>query len=483
MPKRRKILFSLISLAGIFLCALVVLLVVTPRMINVETVKKEIKNRFAEDIGGEIEYQRVDLAFFPRPHVVIAAINFTMPDHINGDVASLKIYPKILPLFTGEIQIGAVHLRSPEISIHQPATAADKSAPATPFSFATLQDRLNSALSSMAELKIPGIVVSVSNGSVDFLRGRERFLGLHSIYGRTRRKGDLVEFTAKCHSNLWESINIKGQYEASGFKLKSQITINQLRPHAVADNFFPQSDLKMTNARADLTLDLQIDGPNHLQAAASGSIPYMYWRRGNTDLKIRDTRFQCEFQLKDRAVSLALKQLDLEDPRLSLAGRLNLDPEPARIQLAIEGKQINVATTQKIATELTENSKTVAEIFEILREGDIPRVTVSAQASDWAQLADEKNYVIRGNLVDGKISIPQVSLHLENVRGDATIENGILKGENAEAQIGNSFGKQGKIAIALTKDTAPFHIEGLIQADLSQLSPVLANLIEDDKFK
>ncbi|MGD9413141.1 MAG: AsmA-like C-terminal domain-containing protein, partial [Desulfobacterales bacterium] len=49
--------------------------------------------------------------------------------------------------------------------------------------------------------------------------------------------------------------------------------------------------------------------------------------------------------------------------------------------------------------------------------------------------------------------------------------------------MGNSFGKQGKVAISLTEDTAPFHIEGLIQADLSQLPPLLANLIEDDKFK
>ena len=465
MPKRRKILFSLISLAGIFLCVLVILLVVTPRLINLETVKKEIKNRFAENIGGEIEYRRVNLAFFPRPHIVISAVNFTMPEHVSGTVDALKIYPQILPLFTGEIQISAVHSRSPEIKVQLPAVPEDKSASQTPFSFETLGDRLNAAISVIPELKIPSMVVRISGGRVDFFKGRERFLGLHNVTGRTRRKGDLIEFSAKCHSNLWESINIKGQYEETGFKLWSQITIKQLRPHAVADYFFPQSDLKMTNARADLTLDLQTDGPKYLQASASGSIPYMYLQRGSKDLKFTDTRFQCEFQLKDQAVSLSIAQLELQDPRLNLAGRLDLNPEPPRIQLAIEGKQINVATTQKIATALTENSKTVSDIFEILREGDIQRITFSAQASDWAQLADEKNYVIRGNLVGGKISIPQVSLHLENVRGDATIENGILKGENAEAQIGNSFGKQGKIAISLTEDTAPFHIEVLVQAD------------------
>ena len=135
MTKRRKILFSFITLAGIFLCALVILLVVTPRLINLETVKKEIKNRFAEDIGGEIEYQRVDLAFLPRPHVVITAVNFTLPDHVKGTVDSLKIYPKILPLFTGEIQVGAVHSRNPEITVRLPATPEDKSTSPRTFSF------------------------------------------------------------------------------------------------------------------------------------------------------------------------------------------------------------------------------------------------------------------------------------------------------------------------------------------------------------
>jgi hypothetical protein len=483
MPKRRKILFSLISLAGIFLCVFVILLVVTPRLVNLETVKKEIKDRFAENIGGDIEYRRVNLAFFPRPHVVISTVNFSMPDYISGTVDSLKIYPKILPLFTGEIQMSAVHARSPEITVRLPATPEHKSTSPKPFSFETLGDRLNAAISAIPELKIPSMVVRVRNGRVDFLKDRERFLGLHNLNGRTHRKGDLVEFSVKCHSNLWESIAIKGQYEAAGFKLMSQIEIKQLRPHAMADYFFPQSDLKMTNARANLTLNLQTNGPKYLQASASGSIPYMYWKRGSKNLKFTDTRFQCEFQLKDQTVSLSLTQLDLQDPHLSLAGRLDLNPELPGIRLAIEGKQINVATAQKITTALTENSDTVSDIFEILRDGDFQRITLNVAGPNLANLTEFENYVIRGNLIGGNIFISEGQLNLEDVKGDATIANGILKGENIEARMGNSFGRQGKIAIALTEDTAPFYIEGLIQADLSQLPPVLTRLIEDNQIR
>ena len=465
------------------MCVLVILLVVTPRLVNLETVKKEIKDRFAEDIGGDIEYRRVNLAFFPRPHVVISAVNFTLPDYISGTVKSLKIYPKILPLFTGEIQMSAIQARSPEIRVRLPATPEDKSASPKPFSIDTLGDRLNAAISAVPELKIPSMVVRVRNGRVDFFKDRERFLGLHNVNGRTHRKGGLVEFRAKCHSNLWESIAIKGQYEAAGFKFKSQIEIKQLRPHAVADYFFPQSDLKMTNARANLTLNLQTDGPKYLQAKAIGSLPYMYWKRGSKDLKFTGTHFQCEFQLRDQAVSLSLTQLDLQDPRLSLAGRLDLNPEPPRIQLALEGKQINVAAAQKIATALTENSDTVSEIFEILRGGDFQRIALSVAGPNLARLAEFENYLIQGNLIGGNIFISEGQLNLEDVKGDATIANGILKGENIEVRMGNSFGRQGKIAIALTEDTAPFHIEGLIQADLSQLPPILTRLVENNQFR
>ncbi len=483
MTKSRKILFSLISLAGIFLCLLAILMVITPRLINLEAVKKEIKNRYAANIGGEIEYRRINLAFFPRPHVVISAINFTTADQVSGTVDSLKLFPRILPLFTGKIQVGTVHSSAPEITVRLPAAPEEKSTSATPFSIETIGDRLNAAISAMPELKIPSIVVRVNNGRVNFLKGQDRILALNSVTARTHRTGNLIEFNADCHSNLWESLAVKGHYETPGFKLKSQITINHLRPHAVVDYFFPQSGLKMTNARADLTLDLQTDGPHHLKASAEGSMPFMHWRRGDKDLKIAAINFQGEFQLDDQAVSLALKHLDIGDPRLSLAGRLNLNPEPPRIQLALEGRQINVPTARKIATAITENSETVSDIFEILRDGDIQHISLNVAGSNLSDMAEFENFVIRGNLAGGNIFIPGSQLNLEDVKGDATIADGVLNGENVEARMGNSSGRQGKVAIALTKDTAPFHIEGLIRADLSQLPPVLTRLIEDKQFR
>jgi hypothetical protein len=483
MHKRRKILFSLISLAGILLCLVIVLLIATPHLINLDTVKETIKGQYATATGGEIEYRRINLGFFPRPHIVISEVAISYKDNVSGTIDSLRVYPKILPLLTGDLQIGTVYSRSPEFTVRLPLPSTTESQSSMPFSFETLGDQLQAVLASIAESKIPSMVTRVRNGRVDFLRGNDRFLALQGLNGQIRSRNDTAEFTVECQSNFWESITVEGRYDAPGFKIKSQIKLNQFRPHAVVDYFFPQSELKMTNARANLTLDLETDGPKQLRADAQGSIPYMYWRRGNTELKFADTSFQCGFQLNDRTTTLTLLQLDLKDPRLSLAGRLNIDPAQSGIQLELEGRQINVAHAAKIALALTKNDRTVSEIFEILRGGNVDRVTLKVQGSNWTQLADSNRFIIQGRLVDGEIFIPEVQLHLQDVKGDATIANGILHGENAEARMGKSSGSKGKVAIALTEDKAPFHIEGLIKADLAQLPPVLTHLIENDDLK
>ncbi|MBT8364165.1 MAG: hypothetical protein KJP23_05620, partial [Deltaproteobacteria bacterium] len=278
-------------------------------------------------------------------------------------------------------------------------------------------------------------------------------------------------------------MTFKGRFTELGFKLDSQIKLSQFRPHAVMDYLFPDASLKMTNARANLTVNLNTDGPDNLQADVEAAIPYMYWRRANKELKINDTRLQAKMHFDGNSLSLNLSQLALTDPAISLAGRLNIDPRQPAIQMELEGRQIRVATAQNIALALTENSKTVSGIFDILRDGNLDLITLKTRAPHWAQLMDAKQIVIQGKLVSGKISVPVGSLELENVQGDAMIANGILTGENAEAQMGNSFAKNGRLSIPLTEDTAPFHVEALIQADLAQLPSVLTDLVKDKQFQ
>ena len=483
MRKRRKILFVLISLAGIILCLSIILVVVTPQLINLDTVKEKIKSEYARDVGGQIEYEYLKLVIFPRPRVAISNVKFTTSDKVDGTVESLDIYPKILPLFTGNLRIAMLRSRSPRINIRFPKKSDDESKAPDYVSADILQDRLISTIRSLPELKISAIVLRIRNGRIQFFEANKRVFILQSISGNIKRRANRFEFDFKCQSNFWESMAMKGHYAEPGFQIKSQVKLNHFRPHALVDSFFPKSTLKMTNARTNLTLDLQTDGLERLAANIKGSIPYLNLRHGNKDLKLTDASFECEYQFNNKVVTLSLAQLNLKDPRLSLSGRLHADPAQPGVQLELEGRQIDVETTQRIALALTENTSKVDAVFEIMRSGVFQRMTLKAQGQTLAELADGGNYVIQGNMVGGKIFVPHGQLNLVDVKGDAKIINGILEGENVEARMGNSSATKGKLAIPLTDDTAPFHIEGLIQADLSQLPSVLTRLIDDEELK
>jgi hypothetical protein len=320
-------------------------------------VKEKIKTQYAKNIGGQIEYQYLTLELFPRPHVVISDVNFTMPDNVDGTLESLDVYPKILPLFTGELQIGMLRSRSPEINIRFPEAldeaSDDESSALGSASFETHGAQLVATIRSLPEFRIPAIVVRIRNGRIHFFEGKNRILSLQNINGKVKRKIDRFEFALNCQSNFWESMKIEGRYEEPGFKINSQIKLTQLRPHAVVDYFFPQSKLKMINASANLTLDLQTDGPERLQAKIDGSIPFLHLRQGNKELKLTDASFKGGYQLNNKALTLSLSQLNLKDPQLTLSGQLVADPAQPNIQLEIEGRQIDVETIQRIALALT----------------------------------------------------------------------------------------------------------------------------------
>ena len=465
------------------MCLSIILLVITPQLINLDTVKEKIKSQYAKNVGGQIEYQYLKLVIFPRPRVAISNVTFTTPNKIDGTVDSLDIYPKLLPLLTGNVQIAMLRSRSPRINIRFPEESDGQSKAPVAVSADKLQDRFISVIRSLPEFKIPAIVLRIRNGRTQFFEGNKRVFILQSINGNIKHRANQFEFDIRCQSNFWESMTMKGRYEEPGFQINSQIKLNHFRPHALVDTFFPQSALKMTNARTNLTLNIQTDGPERVTANVAGSIPYLNLRQGNKELKLTDASFAFEYQFNNKVVSLSLSQLNLKDPQLNLSGQLNADPAMPGITLKLEGKQIDVETTQRIALAITENTRKVNEVFKIMRSGVFQRVTLKAQGPSLAELADGDNYVIQGNMVGGNIFVPTGQLNLVDVTGDAKVINGILHGENVKARMGNSTGTQGKLAIPLTDKTAPFHIEGLIQADLSQLPSVLTRLVDNDALK
>ena len=71
MSKPKKIFNLLIKSLLVFSALIVVVMMITPQLIHLEMVRERIENTVSKEIGGEIKYRRLDLSYFPRPHVVV----------------------------------------------------------------------------------------------------------------------------------------------------------------------------------------------------------------------------------------------------------------------------------------------------------------------------------------------------------------------------------------------------------------------------
>ena len=163
MSKRKKIAIWVMGVIGALLVLLLILMLLLPRIINLERIKQKIIARISQEVGGEVEFQRLDLSFLPRPRVMIHEISLSLPGKIAGTLDSLKIYLEIFPLLRGNVQIAMLRLEAPEFKMGLPEKLEKKETAGRAFSPATIQESIAPALALMAS-KAPGLVVTVDDG-------------------------------------------------------------------------------------------------------------------------------------------------------------------------------------------------------------------------------------------------------------------------------------------------------------------------------
>jgi hypothetical protein len=482
MNIRNRITAWLLTIAVFLMTLLLVSALLAPRLIHLETVKELIEEKFSQDMGITIAYQRLDLSYFPRPHVVIQGVTFSIPTDVTGEMPSLRIYPKILPLFRGKFQIARLIAEKPQYTIKITQVLADAGAGKDDFTFSELLHNAHDLILSLPEFILSGVGVQVKDGSLNLMIDNRRIFGFHDIQAFYTRPSNKTKYNLTCKSNLWHNISLNGWMDASAFKSHGTIRLAEFRPQALSDYFFPNSALKMTEAVANMIIDFKTNGPDWFEANLEGSFPHLKLTQENHNLILKDNTIKGGLQINKNTATVSLKELSLLYPQLNISGELIIDQNLSSVSLEIQGRKFDVDSIRKVALEIGGNIGVINNIFTIIKGGNVPLITLSSQGRRIADLIDQKNMIIRGQMLEGKIFIPVVDLDLSQVEGKAVISNGILQGQNLKAQMGESFGRAGKLELGLNADIAPFHLDIMVQADLSQLPPVLNRVVRDKNF-
>ena len=169
MSKLKKNYTLLIKSLLIIGALIVVIMIVGPQLINLEMVRENIENTLSNEISGEIRYRRLDLSYFPRPHVVVQKVEIVIPDSFTIKMHRMKVYPKIWPLFLGRIKVGVVTLEYANYSMKLPQISREAPQPEQLASFETIIEAISKAIRGLPEFTFPELKMRVKYGKINLV--------------------------------------------------------------------------------------------------------------------------------------------------------------------------------------------------------------------------------------------------------------------------------------------------------------------------
>ncbi|MFB0508555.1 MAG: AsmA-like C-terminal domain-containing protein [Thermodesulfobacteriota bacterium] len=482
MSRYKKISLWILGGAGALLVLLLLFILLLPTLINFEPMRKKILATVSQKVGGEVEFQGLDLSFFPRPRVSMHHGTLSIAGEVSGTLESLTMYPEILPLFTGKVQIAMLHVEAPDFKMKIPERPGKDRGELKAFSFSTIEDRVGSALALIAS-KARGKVVLVEKGTLNFSEQTKPVFWFQDIRARIDLTPNRLKIDVTCKSNLWKSISLKGWLNAKDFKGNGRIGLTHFQPQALADYLFPLANQRVSDSKVNLDLSFKADGPKTFQAEVVGSIPYMTLYQADNKLVIKGKSLRGTLHVDGNRATGSLTELNLDYPQLTMSGKFLIDQASPRVSLELKGRDVDVYSTREVALALMGKSRITRKIFDIVKGGKVPLISLNTQASSVGDLGKAENILIKSSLLKGNIFIPEVRFPLEDVKGEVVISQGILEGKNLEGRLGNSRGREGVLRLGLKGNDAPFHLETVIQADLAQLPPILKRLVKDENFR
>jgi len=467
---------------GVFFLLFAAVLI-APKVVDTELVRDKLRSEIKETSGAEIDFEHIILDFTPRPHIIFEQVALSIPSAVRGKALSLWVQPKILPLFVGEVQIAGLRLESADLDYILPKKPVAGEKIPQPFSYYNLAKRIQSTIATLPEFKIPDLDFRIRNSGANLYAGDRKFLELKEVNSHLEGPPSRRQISISCKSNLWQNISMSGLLNTKTFKGRGQIQLTQFRPQGLVAELFPDSPIRLTEAPANFKIDFKTDGAGQLQAGLNGSSPHLKFRYAQDDLNLNNMRIDAAFQVDKKSVRLSLGELALDSPQLTLSANLDLTQSTPPLSLKAKGGEIDVAAVRQVALTLFGKNEDVKDIFDVVKGGCVPLITLTAQGNSLSDLGNMDVMVIRGQMQDGEIYIPDIQFDLKDAAGEVDIARGILQGQNLQARLGNSIGRDSRLKLGLIGEATPFHLETDVQADLWQLPPILKRLVDDMDFQ
>jgi hypothetical protein len=478
LPKKRYLL-PILGLAGL-LAFIVTLAILLPRVLPLDPVKRDIESRVSTLAGGKITYAAAHLSCAPWPQLIFRKTAIEIPGKLSGTIDSLVVIPQLLPLLTGTIEIGKLTATGPVLRIELPAPA-----PGSSLESVSLRDSAGSLaalISGISNSVKEKLVIQLASGQIELVQDAHPILTYQDINGELHFSPNRVTMEITGCSAEDEDIAAGFNFDPAHFSGRGRLALKRFLPQKVSHLFFPNTDIQLGESRLDLSFDLTVENPEKFSGTLSGEAPLLTLRRGEETHPLREGNFNAGFAIEKNRAELRISKFHLAHPALNLTGSFLSDPSASRYQWEIGATDLNLSEAGKSAIFILGRVPLVQTLCTVLKDGWVRSIELKDTATSPADLRKVANLSIHGFLENGTVYIPAPDLTLTEATGWVDVHNSILEGKDLRARLEKAKG-HGTYRMAFSGDKIPFFVDAMVDADLSELPPLLHQLIDNKIFK
>jgi hypothetical protein len=468
-----RVIKWLASLGGLCAILLVAAALVLPRIVDSQAVRERIRTFLLTRTNGNVAIENIDLIWLPRPMVVVRGTSLAFTDKVSGKIQSIDVYPSLLGLLRGHLDISRVEVASPALSLRLPEPADE------PFNIDEIEGQIRSLLASLATA-IPGMAVTVTGGSAEIRIGDRPPVVITGLDGRLVAPPGEMDLQFSSRANVFDSLRVEGRINGETLTTKGQINVENLRLQESMASLLPRLHGFVKSGKLNLNLSLTSVGLKKIKAEIEGTAPSLGLVRGDRKTVIEGLTFKGVVSRDEGIISAVVERFDLASPRLTVTGELTVDPASSS-SLKLVGKDLDVTRVRDTALKIAGDVGIVEDLFHHLKGGQMPQISFAAAGSSFADLS--KNIDVAGTLRGGSGFASVLGLDLDDVNGQFVFSRGILEAKQFSTRSGKIQGSDGTLRVGLEGKNPPFHLDIMVDADAAELHSLLFRVFKDDALR
>ena len=425
MRRRSKLFIVSATCALVAIGLLVTTVAVAHLMANRDMVKTFIVDKTARATGGELDYDRLVIGWFPLPHLEVQSVQLIRPDTLDIRASNFSVYPKLLPILKGEVRIRRVDIVAPDIRTRVGRTSEQAPPPSDDTIDEPVGDAIKKALAGLfgaMAVVDPGTELTITQGGVTLMSDDVPDLHITGIDAHVENDDGSVTLSMDCRSELTGRLELKidAQMERSQAKGQLKIAGINLRPLLVAAPL--PGGITIEDTRAILDVDFSVDGPDAINSRFSLRFPRLNLDRQARQLVLNAVVIDGTADYADNSLSISLETLQARQPALNLSAAANIRPardgNRSTIDLHAAADHLDIAVARAAILAIAGDLDSIQTVFSYAKSGQLSDVTYAAgfeiRDAGWHLTGMKAS----GHLTHGRVGLAVIEADLTQMTGD-----------------------------------------------------------------